>query len=288
MKKALITVSLVAIATVVLLFCFRAISGAEEKSLDELEYIAGSIESEAAGAQGGEDTNPGDEVDDIQGENDSLKADLDGANNKENGQSDVDLRAEEIKEYIKERVIPVVVGVLTSLSAVLASLGAIKKSLVRLSGARDDFKNEASERKSEFARQSALLESKAQELSTLASLIPQLERELTELKNAQDKLSAEAYNIGKMISLGFSGSQTVIRSGNGRKISALLSECRALSGKNGEDKGECDLTDTTDISFIAPQPSAEKSSTGNGEKSSIRAKKRTCKTAEVTAKNEEN
>jgi hypothetical protein len=33
MKKALITVSLVAIATVVLLFCFRAISGAEEKSV---------------------------------------------------------------------------------------------------------------------------------------------------------------------------------------------------------------------------------------------------------------
>ena len=225
MKKAIITIGVVALFTLVFLFSFRFISDAEEIELN------GNMPAL------GETTNEGtDEIisDKIQeAEEESISSDT------EEG-----LRAEEIKEYIKERIIPVIVGVLTSLSAVLASLGAIKKSLVRLSGARDDFRNEAKERKSEFERQSELLNKKAEELSRLARLIPQLESELGELKASQEKLNAEAYNIGKMISLGFSGSQSVIKSGNGRKISALLSECRALSGKRDlENEAESELDD---------------------------------------------
>ena len=217
MKKAIITIGVVALFTLVFLFSFRFISDAEEIELN------GNMPAL------GETTNEGtDEIisDKIQeAEEESISSDT------EEG-----LRAEEIKEYIKERIIPVIVGVLTSLSAVLASLGAIKKSLVRLSGAR--------ERKSEFERQSELLNKKAEELSRLARLIPQLESELGELKASQEKLNAEAYNIGKMISLGFSGSQSVIKSGNGRKISALLSECRALSGKRDlENEAESELDD---------------------------------------------
>ena len=212
MKKAIITIAVVALFTLVFLFSFRFLSDAAEIELDGNMPALGETTNEAT-----------DEI-----ISDKIQETLD-----ENVSSDTEesLRAEEIKEYIKERIIPVIVGVLTSLSAVLASLGAIKKSLVRLSGARDDFKNEANERKSEFERQSELLNRKAEELSRLARLIPQLESELCELKAAQEKLNAEAYNIGKMISLGFSGSQSVIKSGNGRKISALLSECRTLSGK---------------------------------------------------------
>ena len=244
MKKAVITIAAISLFTVIFLFSFRYISGATEIEADGIidrgiletphpsteltpspqgegksEIIDGVLDGEALEGEGAEQTNP----------------------SRESGGTEESLRAEEIKEYIRERIIPVVVGVLTSLSAVLASLGAIKKSLVRLSGARDDFKNEAKERKSEFERQSELLNRKAEELSQLAKLIPQLEGELMELKAAQEKLNEEAYNIGKMISLGFSGSQAVIKSGNGRKISALLSECRALSGKRDledEEDGE--------------------------------------------------
>lgn len=230
MKKTIITIALVAIATVILLFCFRYVSGAQELSLSEAEL---TLQTQASGASSDDKTTNTLSKAEAQHEKQSE------ASKHEAGE--VDLRAEEIKIYIKERIIPVVVGVLTSLSAVLASLGAIKKSLSRLSGARDDFKNEANERKSEFARQSALLEAKAQELSELARLIPQLELELSELKASQKKLNREAYNIGKMISLGFSGSQSVVKSGNGRKIAALLGECRALSGKRdgeGEEAGD--------------------------------------------------
>lgn len=226
MKKTIITIALVSICTLVLLFCFRYISGAQDVSLSEAEYMS----EEVSGAVNGEAIDEFEEY--IDGD---LTSDKKTEERSQNNESEESLHAEEIKEYIKERIIPVVVGVLTSLSAVLASLGAIKKSLSRLAGARDDFKNEASERKSDFARQSALLEEKAKELSELARLIPQLEKELIELKAEQEKLNTEAYNIGKMVSLGFSGSQTVIRSGNGRKIAALLSECRTLSGKADED-----------------------------------------------------
>lgn len=282
MKKAIITIGIVAICTLVFLFSFRYISGASSVDLEN----AGRIEIKGNDAQSGEITdleNSGapNDVNISSGNTSSEGAEGDGATEDE---SEVDLRAEEIKNYIKERIIPVIVGVLTSLSAVLASLGAIKKSLSRLSGARDDFKNEANERKSEFARQSALLESKARELSELARLLPQLENEIAELKKAQDKLNEEAYNIGKMVSLGFSGSYAVVKSGNGRKISALLSKCRALSGKEDD---ENDIENA----LLDENTSKEGSPTENGEnegKTSLHAAKKTHKRGSEAVKNEEN
>ena len=282
MKKAIITIGIVAICTLVFLFSFRYISGASSVDLEN----TGRTEIEGNDAQSGEITdleNSGapNDVNISAGNTSSEGAEGDGATEDE---SEVDLRAEEIKNYIKERIIPVIVGVLTSLSAVLASLGAIKKSLSRLSGARDDFKNEASERKSEFARQSALLESKAQELSELARLLPQLENEISELKKAQDKLNEEAYNIGKMVSLGFSGSYAVVKSGNGRKISALLSKCRALSGKEDD---ENDIENA----LLGENTSKEGSPTENGEnegKTSLHAAKKAHKRGSEAVKNEEN
>ena len=300
MKKAIITIGIVAACTLVFLFSFRYISGASSVDLEN----AGRIDIEAAEAptdamsdapSNTENSGAPNDVN-ISSENTSNEGAQNSATENEitendtlsegaiENESEVDLRAEEIKNYIKERIIPVIVGVLTSLSAVLASLGAIKKSLSRLSGARDDFKNEASERKSEFARQSALLESKARELSELARLLPQLENEIAELKKAQDKLNEEAYNIGKMVSLGFSGSYAVVKSGNGRKISALLSKCRALSGKEDD---ENDIENA----LLDENTSKEGSPTENGEnegKTSLHTAKKTHKRGSEAVKNEEN
>ena len=299
MKKAIITIGIVAICTLVFLFSFRQLSGASSVDLENTDLI----KSEGSEALTDEpSTAPSGEISDAEAENNIAENNGTVNNSTENNGGElssginseidtpsedddaVDLRAEEIKNYIKERIIPVIVGVLTSLSAVLASLGAIKKSLSRLSGARDDFKNEASERKSEFARQSALLEGKAKELSELARLLPQLENEIAELKKAQDKLNEEAYNIGKMVSLGFSGSYAVVKSGNGRKISALLSKCRALSGK------EKDEDDIEGVPFDEKGAEASKDVTvgKNEEKVSVRTVKKTGKGESEALKNEEN
>lgn len=299
MKKAIITIGIVAICTLVFLFSFRQLSGASSVDSENADRIE-SEESEAP--RDVMSIVPSSEISDAEAENnisenngaENNRAENNGGelSNGINSEIDtpseddgaVDLRAEEIKNYIKERIIPVIVGVLTSLSAVLASLGAIKKSLSRLSGARDDFKNEASERKSEFARQSALLESKARELSELARLLPQLENEIAELKKAQDKLNEEAYNIGKMVSLGFSGSYAVVKSGNGRKISALLSKCRALSGKEDD---ENDIENA----LLDENTSKEGSPTENGEnegKTSLHTAKKTGKGKSEAVNNEEN
>ena len=295
MKKAIITIGIVAICTLVFLFSFRQLSGAssvdlENAGLTDIEAVEAPTDamSDAPSDTENDDRTSSENTSNEGAQNSATENEITENDTLNKGatevESEVDLRAEEIKNYIKERIIPVIVGVLTSLSAVLASLGAIKKSLSRLAGARDDFKNEASERKSEFARQSALLESKARELSELARLLPQLENEIAELKKAQDKLNEEAYNIGKMVSLGFSGSYAVVKSGNGRKISALLSKCRALSGK------EKDEDDIEGVSFGEEGAEASKDVTfgKNEEKANAHTAKKTGKGESEAVNNEEN
>ena len=280
MKKTIITISLVTICTVVLLFCFRYISGAQGVSLEGGEYTVIEEQNEAQNTINNEEIASNTQSD----KPIEVPIEENGEDEINGDKSDAELRAEEIKDYIKDRVIPVVVGVLTSLSALLASLAAIKKSLSRLSGARDDFKNEANERRNEFARQSALLEAKAHELGELARLLPQLEGELAELKKAQQKLNKEAYNIGKMVSLGFSGSQAVVRSGNGRRIAALLGECRALSGKN-DDEDDIDLQLGVDKDGRADTTVLL---TENSEEPKTRTVKKISKKEREGIKNEEN
>ena len=87
-----------------------------------------------------------------------------------------------------------------------------------------------------------------------------------------------------MVSLGFSGSYAVVKSGNGRKISALLSKCRALSGKEDD---ENDIENA----LLDENTSKEGSPAENGEnegKTSLHTAKKTHKRGSEAVKNEEN
>ena len=120
--------------------------------------------------------------------------------------------------YIKERIVPIVVGVLTSASALLATLATIKRSLNKIALAREEFKSESKERRDSFKKESEYLSTKAEELSKICAEIPRLQAQLKDLKEINERLALESGYIAKMISLGFSQSKQIIASGNGKKI----------------------------------------------------------------------
>lgn len=215
MKKIIPTIVVLALFTLIFLFCFRSCVGASDMPSEEAvsEEIAGE---EIAGEE-------------IAGEEISKEFDK-----------------EELIIYIKERIVPIIVGVLTSASALLATLATIKRSLNKIALAREEFKSESKERRDSFKKESEYLSTKAEELSKICAEIPRLQAQLKDLKEINERLALESGYIAKMISLGFSQSKQIIASGNGKKINRLLKECTLISQKSQALTKELDLLEKLD------------------------------------------
>ena len=227
-KKLLLSVGTVLLFTVIFLLCFHHFTKASELP-NEI-----SLEQDSENVISKEDS--GDK--DITTEDEKTTTDNTDTTNTTTTDittSEVVSKGKEIGIYIKEKILPVVVGVLTSVSALLATLVAIKRSLTSVSEAKDTFKKEAKERESQFKKESEYLTTKAEEIERTLSLVPQLQGEITALEKNTEKLIKECTYLGKMISLGFSQNEDVVASGNGKKISRLLEECQRLdTSKEGE------------------------------------------------------
>ena len=186
MKKTVITISIVLLFTLFFVLVFRYTSGAEGVSISESLEESSEVLAEE--------------------------------------KTESEIKREEIKLYVKERIIPIVIGVLTSVSAILATLGAIKRALNSIGETKELFKNESKARDEKFQRDSEYLTKKAEEIENALNLIPQLESEIATLEKGTEILLRECRDLAKMVSLGFSQDERVISSGNGQKISRLLSE----------------------------------------------------------------
>ena len=208
LKKLLLTVFVVLVFTVIFLLCFQHCARAE--TLNAISTDEVSIENGPSNEPITDTEEPGSEITD---------------------------KGKEIGIYIKEKILPVVVGVLTSVSALLATLMAIKRALSSIGEAKDTFKKEAKERDTRFEKESEYLNKKTEEIEAALSVVPQLEGEVLRLKESCDTLMTECTYLGKMISLGFSQNKDVVSSGNGKKINRLLKECQRISGnEEGEDE----------------------------------------------------
>ncbi|MBE6663833.1 MAG: hypothetical protein E7602_04960 [Ruminococcaceae bacterium] len=209
MKKTLITIGIVLAFTLLFVFVFRFTGGAEELLAVDTTENESVMDSEAVIVGNGAPSS-----EEVVG---------DGASTSR-VEEDFDLKA-----YIKEKIVPVVVGVLTSSSALLATLMAIRKSLASIGDTKDTFKKEARRREEKFREESEHLREKTEEIEKMVALVPELEKRVTELDKNMQALISECASLGKMISLGFSQDERVVTSGNGKKISKLLQNCELMS-----------------------------------------------------------
>lgn len=233
MKRIIPTILIVAIFTLVFIFCFRSCAYATGYGQDALidatkedSFLDNNSEVTT------ENTAP----------NTSEYTDIvdDTANTDTTDTDTVNTITEELdfKTYIQEKIIPVVIGVLTASSALIATLASISRSLGKIKDAREDFKKEAGKREESFKAQSELLKTKAEELLKIASELPKLKSEIGSLQKNTEKLILECSYISKMISLGFGESKEVVKSGSGAKISRLEGECARLLTEGGIEANE--------------------------------------------------
>lgn len=220
MKKIIPTIVVLALFTLIFLFCFRSCVSASDMPSEEA--VNEEIVSEEI---------PSEEIPSEEAANEEISKEFD---------------KEALIIYIKERIVPIVVGVLTSASALLATLATIKRSLNKIALAREEFKSESKERRDSFKKESEYLSTKAEELSKICAEIPRLQAQLKDLKEINERLALESGYIAKMISLGFSQSKQIIASGNGKKINRLLKECTLISQKSKALTNELDLLEKID------------------------------------------
>ena len=142
--------------------------------------------------------------------------------------SDIDATelAIDIEQYITERIVPIVVGVLTSLVALITVLRKIFGALKSLNDTKDTFVEEAKERASAFRSNTELLENKAQEIKKTVEGVPTIEEQMTQLKGDMSALIDECNVLAKILSLGFSANSEVIKSGKGKQMAQLLENAK--------------------------------------------------------------
>ena len=141
----------------------------------------------------------------------------------------------DIKAYIQEKIVPIVVGVITSIVALITTLYKIGASLKALSGTRETLDADAKKREAAVAS----LGEQVEQIKASIKDVPSLEKSIEEL-------SALCSTIAEILSLGFSANEEIIKSGKGKKMSILLENAKSTPhpsaeptpSPQGEGKGE--------------------------------------------------
>ena len=121
----------------------------------------------------------------------------------------------DIKAYIQEKIVPIVVGVITSIVALITTLYKIGASLKALSGTKDTLDADAKKREAAVAS----LGEQVEQIKASIKDVPSLEKSIEEL-------SALCSTIAEILSLGFSANEEIIKSGKGKKMSMLLQNAK--------------------------------------------------------------
>ena len=130
------------------------------------------------------------------------------------------------QEYVEEKIAPVVAGVLTSVIALITTLGSISKSLGALKDTKTSFTAEAKERAESFSLSTEMLKAQAKEIKEMIECVPELESQLTELKTEVLTLVDQCATLSEILTLGFSANAEVIKSGKGQRMASLLENAR--------------------------------------------------------------
>ena len=129
----------------------------------------------------------------------------------------------DVKAYVQEKIVPVIVAVLTSVLAFLTTIGTVARSLKSLKDTRDSFADEAKERAVFFESGMALLEDKARELKAMVEGVPELKSKIEELAQKEELLA-------EILSLGFSTNSEIVKSGKGKRMALLLENAKSAVG----------------------------------------------------------
>ena len=123
----------------------------------------------------------------------------------------------DIKVYIQDKIVPIVVGVATSVVALITTLYKIATSLKALGNTKDTLEQDSQKRE----EATKILGEQVEQIKASIKDVPSLEKSIEEL-------SALCSTIAEILSLGFSANEEIIKSGKGKRMSMLLENAKCI------------------------------------------------------------
>ncbi|MBQ7907284.1 MAG: hypothetical protein IJ309_04840 [Clostridia bacterium] len=144
------------------------------------------------------------------------------------GVSDFDTESWDVKDYLIEKIAPVLVGVLTGACALITTLGSIKKSLSSLKNTKEELRGEGEKSRELFLEQSNQLIACSSKMEDTSQHLEELKEKIEVLEKELYYLSEQSMSLAKIITIGFLGDEKRVGSGRGEKMMLLLENSQAM------------------------------------------------------------
>lgn len=141
---------------------------------------------------------------------------------------EVEKEKDELRVYIEEKIVPILMGVATSIIALLSTLKGVFNALKGLKESKDTFDKEQASIKENSKRELAEIKSKYEEIKATVECVPLINEEIKELRKQAIVLSQEIAGLSKITSLGFSKESELVREGKSREIVRLATKNEEL------------------------------------------------------------
>ena len=135
------------------------------------------------------------------------------------------------KTYIEEKILPIIVGVVTSIIALLSTLRGIFSSLKSLKASKENFEREQEKIKESSRAELEKITEKYNEIKSEIKSVVQIKDGLCELKEKTEILSKEIENLSQIAALGFCKDKDLVLEGASREIVILAKENKELNNR---------------------------------------------------------
>ena len=142
--------------------------------------------------------------------------------------TEINTENDKLREYVEEKIVPVLMGVITSVVALLSTLKGIFSSLRGLKESKENFDKDRESIKEENKKELAKITEKYEEIKNEVKTVCLLTTEIEKLKGQAEILSQEIVNLSQIASLGFSKNQKLVKEGNARKIVVLAEKSKEI------------------------------------------------------------
>lgn len=152
-------------------------------------------------------------------------------------QSEADENAE-IKTYVEEKIIPIIIGVLTSVIALLGTLKSIFKSLKELKASKEGLVSAQGEIRDNSRKELEAIRKKYEEMKSLIEDVPKLQEEIQELRAHSKELIKQTNTLCQMSKVAFCANPELVRAGKAREIAKLAENLHTDAEGDAENEGE--------------------------------------------------
>ena len=150
------------------------------------------------------------------------------------GQEEQGTESDLLKEYVEEKVIPVIIGVATSIVALLGTLKSIFNALKELKKGKDDFNEASKQIRQSTENDSRMLRADYNAIKESVKDVP----ELLDIIEKQDKRIEELKGVvivaTEILALAYSANSELVRTGKAKEMNRLLNKLGTKGVSDGE------------------------------------------------------